>query len=123
MKLFEAEANRVHPDKPEDGARTYGLTIVADTKALAEEMCRIHGLEYKGELVAVLEKTPDGILTVYSDDGLSAGAHIDIDSMRTQVLGIVRRIQSANMHTSRHAAFVCDDIMDAIKRELPGGAK
>ncbi len=77
MKLYETEAMRVHPDKPNEGARPYGLTILADSQALAEEMCRIHGLTYRGETVAILDKTPDGIRTLYSDDGKPCTDHMN----------------------------------------------
>jgi predicted GNAT family acetyltransferase len=85
-------------------------------------MCRIHGLNYAGECVAVLEQTPDGLLTVYSDDGVSGGDHIDIERLRTHMIDIVQKHQSRNMHTSRHAVFVCDDIIDELRRTGPGGA-
>lgn len=68
IRLFTASARRIHPDQPHLGERTYALNFTADNQELAEEICRIHGLQYDGEVYAILEDTPDGFMHIFDKD-------------------------------------------------------
>lgn len=56
--------------KPDGTTANYGLDFVAGSEELAREICDIHGMQYDGELVSIIDDNNGGEkVTLYDKDG------------------------------------------------------
>lgn len=56
--------------KPDGTVANYGLDFVAGSEELAKEICEIHGMQYDGELVSIIDDNNGGEkVTLYDKDG------------------------------------------------------